>query len=372
MSWEAGGSEVWKPSASLPKASFSLASWLCPAPWPDVDPDPQPLLPGLVEEQVDVRVVAGVEQHVGPRGAQLGHERGEVGGLDRVAFLEHHLHADLLGLGLVGRGDADPVGPVLVDDGDAEVLDRLLQLLLRVVGDVVDGAGAEEAAVGLRPEGVLEVAVLHHRVRDRGGDPQELLLLVDPLRDRHRVGARVDAGQDVDLLDVEQPLRLVDRHVGLGLAVAVDLDDLVLAEHAALLVDVVDDHLGPAPAVERAGGRERARVIVEGADLDGLGLRHRGRRGGGEQRDGGERGQGRENARRPHCLPPRVMASVSGSRGYGARKVANRITRAAAGQCSGPSRGPIPGRRAPAGPAPATRARRGARPSAAEAPPPAP
>ena len=215
-----------------------------------------------------------------------------------------------------------------MDDGDAEVLDRLLQLVLRVVGDVVDGAGAEEAAVGLRPEGVLEVAVLQHRVRDRGGDPQELLLLVDPLRDRHRVGARVDAGQDVDLLDVQQPLRLVDRHVGLGLAVAVDLDDLVLAEHAALLVDVVDDHLGPAPAVERAGGGERPRVIVEGADLDGLGLRHRGRRGGGEQRDGGERGQGRENARRPHCLPPRVMASVSGSRGYGARKVANRITRA--------------------------------------------
>src|SRR5712664_784535 len=318
----------------LAEGLLQLGELAVPGPVADVDPQPQPLLPGLVEEQVDVRVVAGVEQHVGPRGAQLGYERGEVGGLDRVAFLEHHLHADLLGLRLVGRGHAGAVGPVLVDDGGPDVLGRLLQLLLRVVGDVIDGAGAEEGAVGLGPEGELEVPVLDHRVRDGGGDPEELLLLVDPLRDRDRVGARVDAGQDVDLLDVQQALRLVDRHVSLGLAVAVHLDDLVLAEHAALLVDVVDDHLGPAPAVERAGGRERARVVVERADLDGLGLRDRGRRGSDEQRGGGERGQGRENARRPHCLPPRLMAFVSGSRGYGARKVAHRITRAAAGQCS--------------------------------------
>ena len=251
-----------------------------------------------------------------------------------------------------------------MDDGDAEVLERLLQLVLRVVGDVVDGAGAEEAAVGLRPEGVLEVAVLDHRVGDRGGDPQELLLLVDPLRDRHRVGARVDAGQDVDLLDVEQPLRLVDRHVGLGLAVAVHLDDLVLAEHAALLVDVVDDHLGPAPAVERAGGREGPGVIVERADLDGLGLRHRGGRREDEQRDRGERGQGRANARRPHCLPPGGMASVSAPRERGPRKVANRIMRARGRstiRCGGRAGGLAAGPHEPLEPAPALdRAGRGA------------
>jgi hypothetical protein len=145
--------------------------------------------------------------------------------------------------------------------------------------------------------------VLQHRVRDGGRDPQELLLLVHALRDRHRVGARVDADQDVDLLDVEQPLGLVDRHVGLGLAVAVDLDDLVLAEHAALLVHVVDDHLGPAPAVERPGGGERPGVIVEGADLDGLALGRRRRGGDGEQRERGHRGQdGLDGARRHGCL----------------------------------------------------------------------
>src|SRR5712692_7743495 len=95
---------------------------------------------------------------------------------------------------------------------------------------------------------------------------------VDLLGERHRVGARVDAREDVDLLDVEQPLGLVDRDLGLRLAVTVNLHDPVLAEYAAALVDVVDDHLGAAPAVEGPGGRERARVIIEDADLDRLPL----------------------------------------------------------------------------------------------------
>src|SRR5438309_1067308 len=77
----------------------------------------------------------------------------------------------------------------------------------------------------------LEVASVEDLRRDRGGDPEELLLLVDLLGERHRVGARVDTREDVDLLDVEETLRLVDRDLGLRLAVAVDLDDLVLAEH---------------------------------------------------------------------------------------------------------------------------------------------
>src|SRR5262249_42188751 len=101
--------------------------------------------------------------------------------------------------------------------------------------------------------------------------------------------------QDVDLLGVEQPLGLVDRHLGLGLAVAVGLDDLVLAEHAALLVDVVDDHLRPAPAVQRAGGGERAGLIEQDPDLDGLALgdgeartRDRGGDGASQQRPAGD------------------------------------------------------------------------------------
>src|SRR5262249_32038688 len=101
--------------------------------------------------------------------------------------------------------------------------------------------------------------------------------------------ARIDAGEHVDLLDVEQPLRLVDGDLGLGLAVAVHADDLVLAEHAALLVDHVDDHLRAAPAVEGAGGGERPGVVAEATELD------RGSRRGGPRDpwpDGGAGGRG--------------------------------------------------------------------------------
>src|SRR5262249_43472009 len=178
----------------------------------------------------------------------------------------------------------------------AQVLRRLLEALLGVGGDELHRPHPEEPAVGLRPERVLQVPVLEDGVGDGRGDPQELLLLVHALGDRHRVGAAVDAGEDVDLLDVEQPLRLVDRHVGLGLAVAVHLDDLVLAEHAALLDDVVDDHLGAAPAVEGAGRGKRPRVIVEGADLDRLLRLDRPGEGGTE--DGSD--QGRDHARTHH------------------------------------------------------------------------
>ena len=133
---------------------------------------------------------------------------------------------------------------------------------------------AEEAAVRLRPERVLEVAVRQNGAsRDRRRDPEELLLLVDLLGERHRVGARVHAGQDVDLLDVEEPLGLVDRRLGLRLAVAVDLDDLVLAEHATLSLIRSIIILAPRQQIERAGRRERAGVVVEQADLDRLALR---------------------------------------------------------------------------------------------------
>src|SRR5688572_4016023 len=241
----------------------------------DVDLHAQALFFRLPQEERDVRRIAGVKEHVGPGRPQLGHERAQVGRLDREAFLQDDLHALLLGLRLVGGGDAGAVRAVLVDDGDAHVLGRLLELVLRIVGDVLDGVLAEESAVGLRAEGVLEIAILQHGVGDGGGDPQELLLLVDLLGQRHRVRARVDAGEDVDLLDVQQALGLVDGHLGLRLAVAVDLHDLVLAEHATALVDVVDDHLGAAPAVEGSGGGEGPGVIVENADLDRLALRVR-------------------------------------------------------------------------------------------------
>jgi len=79
-------------------------------------------------------------------------------------------------------------------------------------------------------------------------------------------------------------------------SVAVHLDDLVLAEHAAALVDQVDHHLGPAPAVQRAGGRERAGVVVEDPDLDRLPLRVGGRGRHRDERDGRDEDQRQDDA----------------------------------------------------------------------------
>src|SRR5215813_1353781 len=110
---------------------------------PDVDLHAQPLFLRLAQEEGDVRVVAGVEQHVGPLRAQLRHERGQVGRLDRIALLENDLHALLLGFRLVGGGDTGAIGAVLIDDGGAHVLGRFLELVLRVVPHVRDGVLAE-------------------------------------------------------------------------------------------------------------------------------------------------------------------------------------------------------------------------------------
>ena len=238
----------------------------------DIGAHAQPLLLRLTKEERNVGVVARVEEYVGPDRPELGHERGEVGRAGRVAFLEDHIEPQLLGPRLVAERHVGAVGAVLVDDGQPQLLGRLLELLLRELVDVLDRQRAELVTGGLGAEGVLEVASVEDLGRYGRGDPEELLLLVDALGDGNGVGARVDAGQDVHLLDAEQALGLVDGDVGLGLAVAVHLHDLVLADHAAPLVDEVDHHLGAAPAVERAAGGKGARVVVEQADLDGLGL----------------------------------------------------------------------------------------------------
>src|SRR6266480_3104346 len=136
--------------------------------------------------------------------------------------------------------------------------------------------------------------------------PSKTLEEIAVVIQRYGVGARVDAGEDVHLVDVQQPLGLVDRDLGLGLSVPVDLDDLVLAEHPALLVDVVDHHLGAPPAVERPARGERTGVIKEHTDLDRLSLGI-----GGAIRRGDQEGHADEDQRRNHsqCLhvagPPR-------------------------------------------------------------------
>ena len=55
----------------------------------------QTLLFGLAQEQSDVGVVARVQDHIGTRTAQLGHQGRQVGGCGSVAFFQDHLHAQL-------------------------------------------------------------------------------------------------------------------------------------------------------------------------------------------------------------------------------------------------------------------------------------
>ena len=94
----------------------------------------QSLLARLAQEQQrDVGIVAGMEDHVGPRALELGDQRRQIGRGGRIAFVQHDLEAGLLGAGLVALGDVDAVGAVLVDDGDAQVLRVLAELRLRIV-----------------------------------------------------------------------------------------------------------------------------------------------------------------------------------------------------------------------------------------------
>ena len=71
--------------------------------------------------------------------------------------------------------------------------------------------------VNLGAKHVLTVLVLEHRGRDRGGDPKNLLLRLDLGRERHGVGAGVNAEHDFDFLLIDQPLDLVDRGIRLAL-----------------------------------------------------------------------------------------------------------------------------------------------------------
>ena len=125
----------------------------------------QPLLARLPEQQRDVRIVAGVEDHVGPRALQLGDQRGEIGRGGGIAFLQHDVEAGLLGAGLVALGDVDAIGAVLVDDGDAQILRLLAELLLGVLRDEIHRHHAELVAGRLRTEHVFVVLVRRTRRR---------------------------------------------------------------------------------------------------------------------------------------------------------------------------------------------------------------
>ncbi|MFK4580640.1 hypothetical protein ABIF83_004087 [Bradyrhizobium ottawaense] len=125
----------------------------------------------------------------------------------------------------------------------------------------------------LRAKHVLQILVLEHGGRDRGRDPEDLLLLLDLRRHRHRMRAGIDAVDDVDLFLADQPLGLVDGDVGLALGIRRDRHDLGLAADAALLVDEVDGDLRADRGGDRAACGEGTGEVVDQADAQILGLR---------------------------------------------------------------------------------------------------
>jgi hypothetical protein len=232
----------------------------------------QSALARLPQEQRDVGIVAAVGNDVGTGAFELGYQRGEVGRGGGVTFAEHELQAFLLAEPLAGLGHADAIGPVLVDDRDLDVLRLLAKLRLGVLGEERRERLAVLVGMDLRAEHVLQVLVLEHRRRDRGRDPEDLLLRLDLGGERHRMGAGVDAVDDLDLFLADQALHLVDRNVCLALRIGIDRHHLVFAGNAAALVDEIDRDLGADRAGDRAAGGERAGQVVDHADPNGLGL----------------------------------------------------------------------------------------------------
>jgi len=82
--------------------------------------------------------------------------------------------------------------------------------------------------------------------------------------------ARVHAEHDLDLLLIEQPFHLIDGGICLALRIGVNRLHLVLAGHAAALVDEVDRDLRADRARHRASCRERPGQVVDDADPDRL------------------------------------------------------------------------------------------------------
>ena len=226
----------------------------------------QPAFARLAQEQGDVGIVSGMRYDVGIGALELGDQRREVGRRGRIAFAQHDLQAGLLGVVLVGGGDADAIGAVFVDERDLHVLGIHAELCLGVLSEETRESLAILVGVDLRAEHVFQVLVLEHGGRDRGGNPENLLLLFDVGCEWHRVRAGIDAVDDVDLFLADQTLDFVDRDIGLALRVRIDRHDLVLAADSAALVAQIDRDLRAYRAGDRASSRERAGVIEDDAD----------------------------------------------------------------------------------------------------------
>ena len=172
-----------------------------------------------------------------------------------------------------------------MDDRDAQVLRLLAELFLGVLGDEIHRHQAELIAARLRTEDIFEILVGQHRRGNAGGDPHELLQLLDAGGHRHALRRREEAEQHVDLFLLDEADRLVDGDVGLALRVGIDRLDLVAFD--AGLAEMVEHDLGAGVLQLGAAAGERAGQVVDHADLDFLFLglggnrhsqhRHRGR-----------------------------------------------------------------------------------------------
>ena len=144
----------------------------------------------------------------------------------------------------------------------------LPNLACDVLGDEVHRHHAELVAARLRAEDIFVILVVEHRRGNAGGDPHELLELLDAGGHRHALRRREEAQQHVDLFLLDQADRLVDGDVGLALGVGVDRLDLVTF-HPGLGV-LVEHDLGADVLQLGTAARERAGQVVDHADLDFL------------------------------------------------------------------------------------------------------
>ena len=175
------------------------------------------VFPRLPQEQGDVGIVAGMRNDLGAGALDLGHQRGQIGGGGRIALLEHDLKPSLLGIRLVCCGNAASVGAILVNQRNLDVPGLDAELGLGVFGDETRESLAVLIGVNLGAKDIMQIPVLEHRGCNRGRDPEDFLLLLDPGRERNRVRARKNPLDDVELFLIDQALDLVDRNVGLAL-----------------------------------------------------------------------------------------------------------------------------------------------------------
>src|SRR5262245_8358142 len=205
---------------------------------------------------------------IGPGALELRHQRREVGGARRIAFPQHELQAAFFAELLRRLRYTYPVGSVLVQDRDLDILWLDPELRFGVFRDKRGESLTILIGVNLGAEHVLTILVLEHRSRYRRGDPKDLLLRLDLGGERHGVRAGINAQHDFDLLLIDQPLHFVDGGIRLALRIGIDRLHLVFAGDAATLVDDVDGDLRADRTGNRPCRRERPGKIIDDADPD--------------------------------------------------------------------------------------------------------